>query len=211
MTTWRSRIVDTGEVDPRSLTANPKNWRKHPKHQADALAGVLGEVGWVQDVIVNRTTGRLVDGHLRVEIAASDKQPTIPVTYVELSEAEEALILATFDPISAMATADAEILRDLLDDVSSGDAAVQQMIADLAEREGVVAIGDDVWGNAFAAIPDGDKSPFEKMTFTVTTEQAETIRSALANAKHAGPFVGTGNGNKNGNALGRIAEAYNRG
>lgn len=139
MTTWRSRIVETGTADPRSLIANPKNWRKHPKAQADALSGVLGEVGWVQDVIVNRTTGRLVDGHLRVEIAARDNQPTIPVTYVELTEAEEALILATFDPISAMATADAELLRDLLDGVSTGEAAVQQMIADLAERENIVA------------------------------------------------------------------------
>jgi hypothetical protein len=139
VTTWRSRIVETSTADPRSLIANPKNWRKHSKAQADALSGVLGEVGWVQDVIVNRTTGRLVDGHLRVEIAARDNQPTIPVTYVELTEAEEALILATFDPISAMATADAELLRDLLDGVSTGEAAVQQMIADLAERENIVA------------------------------------------------------------------------
>lgn len=140
MTTWRSRIVETGTADPRSLIANPRNWRKHPKTQADAISGVLGEVGWVQDVIVNRTTGRLVDGHLRVEVAIQTKQATIPVTYVDLSEAEEALILATFDPISAMANADAKILRDLLDDVSTGDAAVQQMIADLAEREGVLDI-----------------------------------------------------------------------
>ena len=97
MTTWRSRIVETGTADPRSLIANPKNWRKHPKAQADALSGVLGEVGWVQDVIVNRTTGHLVDGHLRVEIAARDNQPTIPVTYVELTEAEEALAQAQAD------------------------------------------------------------------------------------------------------------------
>jgi len=139
VTTWRSRIVETGTADPRSLIANPQNWRKHPKSQADAISGVLDEVGWVQDVIVNRTTGRLVDGHLRVEVAIQTKQETIPVTYVDLSEAEEALILATFDPISAMATADAEILRDLLDHVSTGEAAVQQMIADLAERENIVA------------------------------------------------------------------------
>ena len=140
-TTWRSRIVETGTASPSDLTANPKNWRKHPRSQADALSGVLDEVGWVQDVIVNRRTGNLVDGHLRVEIAAKTGQTEIPVTYVDLSEAEEALILATFDPISAMATADAEILRDLLDGVSSGDAAVQAMIADLAEREGVIDVG----------------------------------------------------------------------
>ncbi len=54
---WRSRIVGHAEVPPTELTANPRNWRKHPKAQQDALADVLDRVGWVQDVIVNQRTG----------------------------------------------------------------------------------------------------------------------------------------------------------
>ena len=50
------------EVDAKSLLANPKNWRINPKNQVDALAGVLAEVGWVQDVIVNKASGFVVDG-----------------------------------------------------------------------------------------------------------------------------------------------------
>lgn len=113
----------------------------HPKHQQDALAGVLGEVGIVQNVIVNERTGHVVDGHLRIALAMRQNQPTVPITYVDLSESEEALILATLDPISALATADADKLRDLLDDVSTGDAALMQMISDMAEREGIVDFG----------------------------------------------------------------------
>src|SRR5437867_4576224 len=67
--TWRNRIVGSGEEAPDQLLANPKNWRIHPKHQQEALAGVLDEVGWVQEVIVNQQTGHLVDGHLRVTLA----------------------------------------------------------------------------------------------------------------------------------------------
>jgi hypothetical protein len=33
------------------------------------MRDVLDRVGWVQSVIVNRKTGRLVDGHLRVQLA----------------------------------------------------------------------------------------------------------------------------------------------
>lgn len=139
MTEWRNRIIATGDEAPDQLLANPKNFRRHPKHQQEALRGVLNEVGWVQDVIVNRTTGRLVDGHLRVELALRDGAATVPVKYVELSEAEEALILATFDPISALATADREQLDALLREVSTGEAGVQQMLADLAQREGIMA------------------------------------------------------------------------
>jgi hypothetical protein len=106
---WRQRIVGHDELDPAELIANPRNWRGHPRHQHDALSGLLGEVGWVQQVIVNRTTGRLVDGHLRVELAAG-RGERVPVVYVELTEDEEALVLVSLDPLAGLATTDAERL-----------------------------------------------------------------------------------------------------
>ena len=51
--------------------------------------------GWVAEVLVNRTTGNVVDGHLRIELALTRQERTVPVTYVELTQAEEALVLAT--------------------------------------------------------------------------------------------------------------------
>nr|MBA3627289.1 hypothetical protein [Chloroflexota bacterium] len=54
------------EEAPDQLLANPKNWRIHPASQQGALASVLDDVGWVGQVLVNRRTGHLVDGHLRV-------------------------------------------------------------------------------------------------------------------------------------------------
>jgi len=139
--TWTNRIIRYGEEAPDQLLAHPLNFRVHPKAQQDTLAGVLNEVGVVQNIIVNERTGRLVDGHLRVTLAMRQNQPTVPVTYVDLSPEEEALILATLDPISAMANADADKLRELLDDVSTGDAAVMAMLSEMAEREGIVDFG----------------------------------------------------------------------
>lgn len=134
---WRNRIVGEAEVSPSDLLANPLNYRVHPRNQVDALAGILGEVGWVQRVIVNRETGHIVDGHARVGLAISRKEPTVPVVYVDLTDAEEKLVLATLDPISAMATADKAILDQLLADVSTGDAALQELIAKTAEAAGL--------------------------------------------------------------------------
>jgi len=135
--TWRNRIVGEADVAPGELLANPLNYRVHPRNQVDALAGILGEVGWVQRVIVNRETGHIVDGHARVGLAISRMEPTVPVVYVDLTDAEEKLVLATLDPISAMATADKAILDQLLEDVSTGDAALQELIARTAEAAGV--------------------------------------------------------------------------
>jgi len=140
-TPWRSRIVGHGAEAPSSLVPNERNWRRHPAGQRKALAGALAEVGWVQQVIVNRTTGRLVDGHLRVELALARGEPSVPVTYVELSEEEERVVLATLDPLAALAEADADKLAELLRDLAPADAALSAMLADLAERHGVVTPG----------------------------------------------------------------------
>jgi ParB family transcriptional regulator, chromosome partitioning protein len=56
-------------------------------------------------------------------------------------------------------------------------------------------------------LADGDREPFQQMTFTLHDEQAAIIEVAIKKAKSAGPFNGP-NENSNGNALARIAEAY---
>lgn len=142
-TTWQNRIIGSGDESPDQLLANPRNWRIHPTAQQEALAGVLEEVGWVQQVIVNRRSGHLIDGHLRVQLAMRADAEIIPVLYVDLDEAEEALALATLDPLSAMAGTDAGKLDDLLRDVSAGESAVQSMLADLATSSGLSANGTE--------------------------------------------------------------------
>jgi hypothetical protein len=139
---WRNRIIGHGEQPAISFMANPLNWRIHPKAQRDALTGILGDVGWVQSVIVNKTTGNVVDGHARIEEALKlgDDTP-VPFVEVELSEEEEQKILLTLDPISALAAADKENLQALMDSASFDSPALDQMLADLAAEVGLVMDG----------------------------------------------------------------------
>ena len=137
-TEWRNRIVSSGTMPASQFVANPSNWRIHPKAQREALNGVLNEVGWVQNVIVNKTTGNVVDGHARIEEALKrgDETP-VPYVEVELTADEEQKILLTLDPISAMAAADKANLDALLKSVETQDAAVMAMIADMADKAGL--------------------------------------------------------------------------
>lgn len=114
---------------------NPRNWRIHPLSQQDALKGVLEEVGWVQQVIVNKRTGNLIDGHLRCQLAAREGAQTIPVVYVDVSEDEEALVLATLDPIGAMAATDKQKLDELFADIESENENVRKMMDEIAAKE----------------------------------------------------------------------------
>ena len=126
---WRNRIVEYGTKRADQFQANPSNWRKHPLRQRQALSTSLATVGWVAPVIENARTGQLVDGHERIWQALDQGDDTpVPFVSVDLSPDEEALILATLDPIGAMAETDREMLSALL--------------AELAESE--IAVGDDV-------------------------------------------------------------------
>jgi hypothetical protein len=64
-------------------------------------------------------------------------------------------------------------------------------------------IDADELGDDFT-LPDGDKAPFQQMTFTLADEQAEQIKNAIADIKATEEYKyceTLGNENSNGNAL----------
>lgn len=64
-------------------------------------------------------------------------------------------------------------------------------------------IDADELGTEFS-LPDGDKAPFQQMTFTLADEQAEQIKNAIAYIKQTEEYKYAetmGNENSNGNAL----------
>lgn len=131
---WRNRIVGQGDVAPAELTANPANWRTHPRRQREALRGSLETLGWVQQVLVNRTTGNVVDGHARLEEALRTKAATVPVLYVELSLEEERQVLATLDPLAAMAVPDQRALAELVAGITVDDQALRALLGSLTDE-----------------------------------------------------------------------------
>lgn len=63
---------------------------------------------------------------------------------------------------------------------------------------------DDIETSDEFSLPDGDKEPFQQMTFTLADEQAEQIKNAIADIKLTEEYKyceTMGNENSNGNAL----------
>ena len=156
---------------------------------------------------VNKRSGRIIDGHLRVTLAMRNDQPSIPVEYVDLDEHEEAEALATIDPLSAMAGTDRANLDVILQDVQTGNPDVQQMLADLAEEAGMYSVPNIEAPD----LVDGDREPYRQMTFTIHDTQFDEIEKAITNAKTDGGDVSPVNENSNGNALAYICERFNDG
>jgi ParB-like chromosome segregation protein Spo0J len=130
----RDRIKELRRVPAASLRPSPHNWRTHPPAQADALRGVLADVGLAAAALARELpdgTLELIDGHLRAETLGNED---IPVLVLDVDEAEAKKLLATFDPLGAMADADSERLASLLQEVETDNDALAGMLADLAKE-----------------------------------------------------------------------------
>jgi hypothetical protein len=130
----RDRIKDLRRVRADSLRPNPRNWRKHPPAQRDALRGMLAEIGYADALVARELADgslELVDGHLRAELAP---EQMVPVLVLDVSEEEALKLLATLDPLAAMAEADAATLNKLIEDVRTNDRGVAALLKSLARE-----------------------------------------------------------------------------
>ena len=137
----RDRIKELRRVPASELIPNPKNWRTPPVAQQDALRGVLAEVGYADALLARETPDglMLVDGHLRAETTPDSD---VPVLVLDVDEAEADLMLATLDPLAAMAGRDEERLTELLATVSTDNATVNALLQTLANGYEPLTIAD---------------------------------------------------------------------
>lgn len=133
----RDRVKELRRVPAGELLPNERNWRKHPKAQQEALQGILAEIGYAGALIAYETPKglKLIDGHLR---ASTTPETEVPVLVLDVDDAEAAKLLASLDPLAAMAEADAGALDSLLRDVQTGNQALADMLTNLAEEAGIL-------------------------------------------------------------------------
>lgn len=137
---YADRIVGLERVRAGDLQPHDSNWREHPDSQASALKGLLTEVGWSSALLAYRCNGglKLIDGHLR---ASLDPDEEVPVLVLDVDDAEAEKLLVAIDPMAAMAEANSDALRSLLDRVDTAEAGLQGLLADLSASTGPRVVG----------------------------------------------------------------------
>jgi hypothetical protein len=176
-------------VAASQLQPNPKNWRTHPEGQQNALRGILAEIGFASAVLARETPEgglRLIDGHLRTETMGD---ALVPVLVLDVNEAEADKLLATIDPLGAMAEADTDKLRALLEEVETASEDLANMFIELAEEAGILD------GESIDAKPaeqsDADRdyiaSTVRQVVLVFDQEQYEMVLNAMG--EHAEKFA----------------------
>jgi DNA modification methylase len=150
---WNDRVKEFRRVPASELKANPKNWREHPPEQRKALGAVLDEVGIAGALLARETDDglELIDGHLRTEM---DDATEWPVLILDVDEDEADIILATSDPIGAMASQNDKGLTDLIASIKTDNAALGEM---LDEMEKNIPTQIEEGETDADAVPEGDQ------------------------------------------------------
>ena len=185
-------MIDTNKIVPYE-----KNAKRHPDNQIDIIASSIDKFKFDQPIVIDENNV-IIKGHGRLLGAKRLGLKSVPVIIrTDMTEAEKkASRLA--DNKSNESDWDWELLNVELDELKDLDIDIDWM--ELSQ-------GDEGYTDGFA-LPDGDKEPFQQMTFTLADMQAEEIQSALKIAKQDNKAETFENENSNGNALYRIVSEW---
>jgi hypothetical protein len=152
----RDRVVEMKKIRGSDLVPNPRNWRLHPYAQRQAVRESLESVGIADRLLAyysERNDGQLtlIDGHGREEDFG---ELTWPVLILDVNDEEADQLLATLDPMTAMAETDSEALASLIDDVGVGSPALEDLLRGLA--------ADANWDDEGIDLPK-EKNPVPEM------------------------------------------------
>lgn len=164
----RDRIKEFRRVPSSELDDNGKNWRTHPYAQTRAMGEILESVGIAGALLAyysERNGGKLtlIDGHER-----KGHEADWPTLILDVDDDEADKLLATHDPIAAMAEADAGKLNELLDGITVTGPALTNMLHRLTienkgGKDGPKPQDDDPLGGP----PEMELQPFEHYDYVV--------------------------------------------
>jgi hypothetical protein len=202
-----------------ALKPTPGNARTHSADQVAQLRGLIAEFGWTNPILAD--ADGIVAGHGRHAAATeiysaggSIRTPAgavLPDGHVPVidctgwSEAQRKAYILADNQSALNAGWDFELLRIELADLTSMGFDLSMTAFGADELKTIMGAADVT---EMPDLADGDREPFQKMTFALHDDQAEQVKAAIEVAKAMGPFTDSPNDNSNGNALARIVETF---
>lgn len=143
---WATRIVGLEYHPAGAIQPHAQNWRGHGPDQQRVMAGILEDIGIAGALLCYRSAGivTLLDGHMRHALDAAQVWPCL---MLDVTDDEADVILATFDPLGALATTTHSQLDALLATTRTDHTSVQALLDALATPRtghGPQAAGSDV-------------------------------------------------------------------
>jgi hypothetical protein len=187
-----------------ALVPDPQNARAHSERNLKAIMDSLTQFGQRRPLVV---TGDniVIAGNGTLEAAKRLGWDTVTITRTPADwDYHRARAYALADNRTAeLAEWDSAVLADQLLDLDANGWAIDGLGFEASDL-GVF----DVSEAAPPTLDDGDKKPFQQITFTLHETQAEVVMQAIAAIKLHEDTSSTVNANGNANALAALCQRY---
>ncbi len=186
-----------------SLIPYINNSRLHSEDQVSQIAASIREFGFNNPILVDGGNG-IIAGHGRLMAARKLNMSEVPVIELShLSEAQKKAYVIADNKIALNASWDESLLALELNELKDMDFDIGLTGFSMDELDQLMPSETNL-----PVLPDGDREPFQQITFTLHDSQVDSVNNALMLSKKMGEFTDTENENGNGNALARICEIF---
>ena len=193
------------QIDIEQLIPYAMNARTHSDAQVAQIAGSIKEFGFNNPVLIDKDNV-LIAGHGRVMAGRKLGLKKVPAIRLgHLTENQKKAYILADNRIALNSSWDYELLESEMRDLKDADYDLGSLGFDEKELE---LIADVKPLDEMPELPDGDKQPFQQITFTLHDEQKSVVDDAILLAR-TNPLADTGlNENANGNAIALICEQW---
>lgn len=180
-----------------------RNPRKND-HAVDSIAAAIREFGFRVPILA-KSDGTVIDGHLRLKAAKKLSMENVPVLFADdMTPTQIKAFRLSVNKMADLADWDYDFLAVEIDELNDEGFDLDLLGFSKDELNELIGTPDTV---DMPDLREGDREPFQQMTFTLHDSQKEIIDQAITKAKAQG-LDSTVNENSNGNALFAIAEAF---
>lgn len=191
-------------IKTSELTVYVNNTRTHSEEQVGQLVNSIKKFGFTNPLLIDGER-QIIAGHGRLLAAKKMQMEEVPCIVLDhLNEEERKAYVIADNKLALNAGWDEELLKiemGALDNLGF-DLSVLGFSGD--ELSGLyLDVNAESFSDSFE-LDDGDKPPYQQITFTLADEQANVVKEVLAKVKTSEEFsvVEThGNENSNGNLL----------
>ena len=191
------------EVSIADLLPYANNARTHSAEQIKQVAASIKEFGFTNPILVDENNV-IIAGHGRLQAAKSLGMASVPVRILDnLTDDQKKAYVIADNQLALNAGWDIDILRFEVEKLKNVDFNLDLIGFDSDVIGKLLDIDADL-----PQLPDGERDPFQKKTFTLHDDQAQNVDDAITLARTS-PLSDTGlNENSNGNALALICQQW---
>lgn len=199
-----SHSINIEYVPVADLIPYAANSRTHSDVQVTQIAASIREFGFTNPILVNGENG-IIAGHGRLLAARKLGLDEVPCVMLDhLSKAQQRALVIADNQLAMNAGWDMAMLAAEIAGLDDEKFQLDLLGFDMSFINELLGPVDEV---DLPELKDGDREPFQQMTFTLHDEQADQVKDAIEAAKAMGPFDSQ-NENGNGNAIARICETF---